>query len=253
MIGFGSRRVRVGCLTGLSALTLIAAGAVAPRWSDFSVTSADGTRLTVGKIGSAPAWIGAALAQGCADRCARDRHARAWGHTYRLPRMEFTGANLSRADLLGLFDRAAPEPLSTRLARLSAQRIALPRVSWSSSRSGRCARPRESATSPSPIWTRAVSPPSWPRPARSRAAAARRAQCPERSGASPSATSISRRPRGFMPSAARGLRANSSASTARSRWKTSSCGPTRGPRSRRAGSAAETFRPARPEARSWRP
>jgi hypothetical protein len=54
MVGFLSRRARFA-LTGLSVLMLIAAGAVAPRWSDFSVTSADGTRLTVGKIGSATA------------------------------------------------------------------------------------------------------------------------------------------------------------------------------------------------------
>jgi hypothetical protein len=48
--------------------------------------------------------------------------------TYRVPRAELRGTSLSPAELSGLLDPAAPEPMAARLARLSAAEIAIPQI-----------------------------------------------------------------------------------------------------------------------------
>jgi hypothetical protein len=47
---------------------------------------------------------------------------------YRMPRVEFSGANLSKAELQGLFDKSAPAPLAPRLAKLSAKQVKVPEL-----------------------------------------------------------------------------------------------------------------------------
>jgi hypothetical protein len=55
------------------------------------------------------------------------------GAAYRLPRVEFVGANLERKQLSKLFDASVPEPLPARLAALSAAAVNIPEVivQWS--------------------------------------------------------------------------------------------------------------------------
>lgn len=55
--------------------------------------------------------------------------------TYRLPRVEFVGANLDRQQLTALFDASGPQPLPARLAALSARAVNIPELvaEWSSS------------------------------------------------------------------------------------------------------------------------
>jgi hypothetical protein len=47
---------------------------------------------------------------------------------YRMPNIEFAGVNLSRAELLTLFDKNAPGPVGPRLARLSAKQVKVPEL-----------------------------------------------------------------------------------------------------------------------------
>ena len=47
------------------------------------------------------------------------------------PTAVFTGLNLSQADLAALFDKNAAEPLAARLARVSAQQVAIPELTVS--------------------------------------------------------------------------------------------------------------------------
>lgn len=128
MVGLRSRRVRLGCLAGLSAIALTAAGVVAPRWGNVSLTAADGTRLSIGAIRLGTNLIGAALAQDAETIIIENVLLELGFATYRLPRMEFAGTNLSRADLVGLFDKTAPGSLPSRLARLSAKRVSVPEI-----------------------------------------------------------------------------------------------------------------------------
>lgn len=128
MVGLRSRRVRLGCLAGLSAIALTAAGVVAPRWGNVSLTAADGTRLSIGAIRLGTNLIGAALAQDAETIIIENVLLELGFATYRLPRMEFAGTNLSRADLVGLFDKSAPGSLPSRLARLSAKRVSVPEI-----------------------------------------------------------------------------------------------------------------------------
>ncbi|CAA9344739.1 MAG: hypothetical protein AVDCRST_MAG90-2116, partial [uncultured Microvirga sp.] len=128
MVRLRSRPVRLGWLAGLSLIGLIAAGVAPPRWSGLTATSADGSRLTVGAVRLGTGLIAAALAQDAQTVVLESVVLELGPTTYRLPRIEFTGADLSRADLAGLFDKTAAEPLPSRLARLSAQRIAIPEL-----------------------------------------------------------------------------------------------------------------------------
>jgi hypothetical protein len=47
---------------------------------------------------------------------------------YRIPKIEFSGANLSKAELQGLFDGKAADPLAPRLAKLSAKQVKVPEL-----------------------------------------------------------------------------------------------------------------------------
>ena len=47
---------------------------------------------------------------------------------YRIPKAELVGTSLSQAELAALFDKSAAEPLSARLARLSARQVTIPEL-----------------------------------------------------------------------------------------------------------------------------
>jgi hypothetical protein len=47
---------------------------------------------------------------------------------YRMPKIEFDGASLSRAELLALFDKNVSAPIGPRLARLSAKQVRVPEL-----------------------------------------------------------------------------------------------------------------------------
>jgi hypothetical protein len=87
-----------------------------------------GGRLTVGAVRSAGGLMGAALAGASGSVTLENVTFESSSTTYRLPRIEFVGASLSRDDLARLLDSRGAEPWPARLARLSAERIVIPSV-----------------------------------------------------------------------------------------------------------------------------
>lgn len=127
MSGLGSRRFRVVGIAALAGLA-IAAGGVAPVWRDVTLTNADGARVTIGAIRLGASPIGAAFAQDAQTIALENVVLELGLSTYRLPRIEFAGTSLGRAELLSLFDGKASEPLAARLARLTARQVSAPEI-----------------------------------------------------------------------------------------------------------------------------
>lgn len=123
-----SRRFRLRCalLAGVSALAAL--GVATPSWRELSVPLGAGGRLEVGRISLERSLVGAALAQDAGVVTLENVIVDLGSLVYRLPRAEFSGVNLSRDELLALFDAKASEPVAARLARFSAREVRIPEL-----------------------------------------------------------------------------------------------------------------------------
>jgi hypothetical protein len=122
----GRRSARRWLLAPASAAAL-AGAAVQPSLEGVSADVAGG-RVTIGAIWPGASLIGAALAQANGSVTLENVTFESSSATYRLPRVEFVGASLSRDHLARLLDPKAAEPWPARLARLSAERIVIPSI-----------------------------------------------------------------------------------------------------------------------------
>lgn len=109
-----SRRFRSSCLGLLSAAALLAA-AEGPALAQLQSLQEGLKRATEGMVRSDTVVL---------DNVAVDLGFAA----YKMPKIEFSGANLPRAELAALFDKNATEPLAARLSRVSAKQIAVPEL-----------------------------------------------------------------------------------------------------------------------------
>src|SRR5829696_1529972 len=104
----GRRSARRWLLAPASAAAL-AGAAVQPSLKGVSADVAGG-RVTIGAIWPGASLIGAALAQANGSVTLENVTFESSSATYRLPRVEFVGASLSRDDLARLLDPKAAEP-----------------------------------------------------------------------------------------------------------------------------------------------
>jgi hypothetical protein len=123
----GRRSARRWLLASASVAAAIAGATLQPSSTSMTLDVAGG-RLTVGAVRPAAGLIGAALAQASGSVTLENVTFESSSTTYRLPRIEFVGASLSRDDLARLLDPKAAEPWPSRLARLSAERIVVSSV-----------------------------------------------------------------------------------------------------------------------------
>jgi hypothetical protein len=124
-MGADCRWRRQAALAAVSVAAIAAAGLPNPRAGDLRIVFGGGT-LEIGAVRTGN-WLGVALAQ-AADVTLENVTFAVGGISYRLPRIEFSGASLSRADLTALFDAKAGEAVGARLARLSAREVRIPEV-----------------------------------------------------------------------------------------------------------------------------
>src|SRR5829696_6684877 len=108
MLRVAARRLRFICYGMVSTAAMLACGM---ERAEIGVASAQiqGVQRATERLGGA-------------ETVALDNVAIDLGFAvYRMPNIEFAGVNLSRAELLTLFDKNAPGPVGLRLARLSAK------------------------------------------------------------------------------------------------------------------------------------
>jgi hypothetical protein len=138
------RRLRLTFLAASSALAVVASGLELPAVHGVSIGLPGGGRIEIGAIRTSATLFGAALAQmpNLQERFNKAAEGVAGGNSVtldnltldyggavvRVPKIEFSGASLTRAELLALFDKNATEPLSPRLAKLSAKRVSVPEL-----------------------------------------------------------------------------------------------------------------------------
>jgi hypothetical protein len=122
-----TRRLGRLALAASTATLILAGGLVEPSGSGLRIDLAEGRSVEIGRWQAGSLW-GAALAQSAQTVTLEDVRVTLDRVSYRMPRVVFEGASLGRAELAALFDTKAPEPLYARLARLSAQRIAIPEI-----------------------------------------------------------------------------------------------------------------------------
>jgi hypothetical protein len=143
MSGASSRRLRLACLTAVSALAIGASGVGFPPVRNLDLALGEHGRLTIGAVRTGASLLGVAAAQvpglqqgldralqgvGGAETVTLDNVVLDLGFaTYRMPKVEVSGSSLSRAELMGLFDRNAGD-LPARLARFSAKQVRIPEL-----------------------------------------------------------------------------------------------------------------------------
>jgi hypothetical protein len=139
-----SRRFRLACLAAVSTLAIAASGIGMPPVRDVDLVLGEHGRLHIGAIRSDRGLLGIAAAQvptiqqglgralqgiGGGETVTLDDVTLDLGFaTYRMPKVEVSGSSLSRAELMGLFDKNASEPLAARVGRLSAKEIRIPEL-----------------------------------------------------------------------------------------------------------------------------
>jgi hypothetical protein len=141
---FGAqRRLRLVCLATVSALAIGASGIGFPPVRDVDLALGEHGRLHIGALRTDRGLIGVAAAQVPSVQEGLNRALQGLGvgetvtlddvrldlgfATYRMPKIEVSGSSLSRAELIGLFDKSAGE-LPAWLARLSAKQIRIPEL-----------------------------------------------------------------------------------------------------------------------------
>jgi hypothetical protein len=114
MLRLSSRRRRSRCLVAVSAAAMLACGtgvAVAQMQN-----LQQGLQRATDRLGSAEAVT--------LDNVSIDLGFA----VYRMPKIEFSGVNLPRAELQRLFDKSVAEPVGPRLAKLSAKQVRVPEL-----------------------------------------------------------------------------------------------------------------------------
>jgi hypothetical protein len=144
MSGATSRRFRLACLAAVSTLAIAASGLGLPPVRDVDLVLGEHGRLHIGAIRTDRGLLGVAVAQvptiqqglgralqgiGAGETVTLDDVTLDLGFaTYRMPKVEFSGSSLARAELMSLFDKNASEPLAARVGRLSAKEIRVPEL-----------------------------------------------------------------------------------------------------------------------------
>ena len=124
------KRIRLALIAAASALAVGASGVGAPTWTNVDVPLGAADSIRVGAIQPGPGLWGAAFAA-AGTVTLNDVTIDLSGVTYSFPAAAFTGLNVSQSDLAALFDKNATEPLSARLARLSAKEFTIPELTVS--------------------------------------------------------------------------------------------------------------------------
>ncbi|HEX8666337.1 MAG TPA: hypothetical protein VF744_20155 [Beijerinckiaceae bacterium] len=145
MSGVSSRRLRLACLAAVSALAIGVSGIGFPPVRNVDLDLGVHGRLHIDAVRTDASLLGTAVAQvpglqenlnralqgvggGGAETVTLDDVRLDLGFAvYRMPKVEVAGSSLSRADLMGLFDKDAGD-LAGRLARLSAKQVRVPEL-----------------------------------------------------------------------------------------------------------------------------
>jgi hypothetical protein len=143
MFGAKPRRLRLACLATVSALAIGASGIGFPPLRDVDLALGEHGHLRIGAVRTDRSLIGVAAAQvpGLQENLNRAMQGIGGGETvtlddvkldlgfatYRMPKVEVVGSSLSRAELMGLFDKDAAD-LAGRLSRLSAKQVRVPEL-----------------------------------------------------------------------------------------------------------------------------
>ena len=120
-------RLRYPVFAAASAAAIAASGLWSPSLHDLRIALSDGGRVEIGAARINGTWLGTALAQ-AADVTLENAAFEFGTVAIRLPRVEFSGAKLSRDELAALFDQRVAEPLAARLSRLSAREVRIPEL-----------------------------------------------------------------------------------------------------------------------------
>jgi hypothetical protein len=109
-----------------SAAAVVASGVWSPSIDGIRLAVGDAGKLEIGRARIGTGWLGAAFAQP-GEAVLENVTFQIGPVTYRVPRITFAGASLSRAELISLFE--GPAALAgQRLARLSAREASAPEI-----------------------------------------------------------------------------------------------------------------------------
>ena len=123
-----NRRTRLALTAGVSLSVFVAAGLYSPQMRDVTLSTGDGSAISIGRLTLGTSLIGAALAQsGQTITLDNVRIATPIG-TYLAPRLEIEGTSLTQDEVHGLLSTESKVPLHERLAGFSARRIAIPEL-----------------------------------------------------------------------------------------------------------------------------
>ena len=114
MLRLSSRRRRSRCLVAVSAAAMLACGPASPSRRCRTCSRACSARPTGSRSAEAVTLDNVSIDLGFA--------------VYRMPKIEFSGVNLPRAELQRLFDKSVAEPVGPRLAKLSAKQVQVPEL-----------------------------------------------------------------------------------------------------------------------------
>jgi hypothetical protein len=116
------RRLRLAYVAGFSAVAVAASGLELPAGPSVGVAKAQMRDLSEG-------FRRLTDSLGAAETISLDNIVLDLGFAvYRMPKVDFVGTSLGRAELTKLFDATATEPLPARLGRLSAKQIVAPEI-----------------------------------------------------------------------------------------------------------------------------
>jgi hypothetical protein len=118
---------RHAVLAAASIVAIAASNLWRPSLQDLRVSFGKTGRIEIGAARLHGTWLGTAFAQ-AADTTLENVTLEFGAVTYRLPKIEFSGVNLSRAELASLFDSRSADPVGPRLARLSAREAKIPEL-----------------------------------------------------------------------------------------------------------------------------
>ncbi|WP_188518255.1 hypothetical protein [Alsobacter metallidurans] len=95
---------------------------------DLAWTSPSGVTLSVGRVSLSGAQALVSPAHAADTITLENVTVEGGGATYAMKRIDVTGANVSRDDVAAIFDKTAATPIAERLARITAEQIAIPEI-----------------------------------------------------------------------------------------------------------------------------
>jgi hypothetical protein len=128
---FRKTATRVALAGGVCAAALAMADRTVPVIADLGIPLSGGYSLNADRVFFSNGLIGSALAQSVGDVTIENVSVTGESGSLRIPRITFTGVNLSRDELAAILSGEGNEPVWQRLSRISAQSMSAPEVSVS--------------------------------------------------------------------------------------------------------------------------